>query len=169
MSPAQIAACEGFLVISRAKNGAGEIPGAANSPHVLECLATVAKPAWARLGLLKDETPWCSAHVNWCVTQSGMVGTNKANARSWLKWGEPLPFATVEDFDALPDGCVLIFKRGAVPWNGHVAFKARRVARFARCQGGNQHNRVCEAPYALSDLIGARVPTVAMLAPELTS
>ena len=35
-----------------------------------------------------DETPWCSAFVNYCMEQAGIRGTRKANARSWLDWGD---------------------------------------------------------------------------------
>lgn len=31
-----------------------------------------------------DETPWCSAFVNWAMVQAGFKGTNSALAASWL-------------------------------------------------------------------------------------
>jgi uncharacterized protein (TIGR02594 family) len=34
-----------------------------------------------------DETPWCSAFVNWVMRQSGRTGTDSAAAKSWLGWG----------------------------------------------------------------------------------
>ena len=49
----------------------------------------------------RDETPWCSSYVNWCVCAYG-IGTGNALARSWLTWG-------VECEPEL--GCVCVIKR----------------------------------------------------------
>jgi uncharacterized protein (TIGR02594 family) len=63
-----------------------------------------------------EEGPWCSAFVNWCLLCGGHRGTGRANARSWLSWGEPLP-----DTERLY-GCVAVFTRPPRPWEGHVGF-----------------------------------------------
>ena len=163
-TPAQLAACEGLLAISRAESGVVESAGDRDNPRILEYLATVSKPGWAKAGLLRDATPWCSAHVNWCALQAKLPGTGLANARSWLAWGDPIAL------DALVPGCVLIFSRPPLPWNGHVALYAgRTLGELIMCQGGNQRDRVCEAPYGRARLLGARVPSLEMLTPELTS
>ena len=94
---------------------------------------------------------WCSAFANWCMREVGQRGTGKANARSWLNWGEilekPIP------------GCVVVFSRPPSPASGHVAFFVREDGpSWIRVLGGNQRNMVCEAPYARARLLGYRWP-----------
>ncbi|MDH3582543.1 MAG: TIGR02594 family protein, partial [Hyphomicrobiales bacterium] len=99
----------------------------------------------------KDETPWCSSFVNWCVEGSGLKGTDSAMARSWLKWGEAL--------ETPREGCVIVFARpGAGPQAGHVGFYVRETAERIRVLGGNQSNQVKESNYGKKDLLGYRWP-----------
>ncbi len=69
-------------------SGVEELPGAAHNPRILEYHRTTTLGHGAAS---KDETPWCSSFVNFCMVMSGFRGTNSASARSWLKWGSGLP------------------------------------------------------------------------------
>jgi len=116
-------------------------PGHSN-PRVDEYLRTV--------GLGDDETAWCSAFVNWSVTQAGIPGTGRANARSWLHWGEAIVDCRL--------GAVAVFSRGSSSWKGHVSFYVGDNGGNLLCLGGNQSNAVCVRPYARSRLLGLRWP-----------
>jgi uncharacterized protein (TIGR02594 family) len=80
-----------------------------NNPRILEYFTTTT------LHTKKESTSWCSAFVNWCMRQSGIVGTRSAAARSWLKWqgGEELEEPRI--------GAVVVFPRPPVVSQGHVA------------------------------------------------
>ena len=74
-----------WLEIAEREQGVAEVPGAGDNPRVVDYLMSTT------LGSLEnqnDETPWCSAFVNWCMEQAGIKGTNSAWARSWLDWGK---------------------------------------------------------------------------------
>ena len=90
-----------WLPIAEKEKGVIEIPGTQNAPRVLEYLKTVTNigPTWTS----KDETPWCSAFVNWCVEKAGFSGTKSALSTSWLKWGQAV--------EKPVKGCLAIFQR----------------------------------------------------------
>lgn len=113
-----------------------------NEERILEYHATTT------LAAKQDEVPWCSSFVNWCITKSGISGTNSALARSWLKWGRTVvtPY----------EGCVVVFSRGTL--GGHVGFFVKEDGEDIQVLGGNQSNRVCVAAYPKSRLLGFREP-----------
>lgn len=99
----------------------------------------------------KDETPWCSSFVNWCVEGGGLKGTDSAMARSWLTWGEKL--------DTPREGCIVVFARPrAGPKSGHVGFFVKETAERIRVLGGNQSNQVKQSNYGKDDWLGYRWP-----------
>ena len=57
-----------------------------------------------------DTDLWCSAFVNFCVTEAGVKGTNNALARSWLGWGD--------DPQQFTPGCIVVLARGSAG-HGH--------------------------------------------------
>ena len=123
-----------------------EAPDLADNPRVQAYLHTVqlAKS-------VHDETPWCSAFVNWCMEQGALRGTKSAAARSWLHWGQPLA--------APKRGCIVVFTRPGMPSNGHVAmFCGFAVSGDLLVLGGNQNNKVCVKAYARARVIGYRWP-----------
>src|SRR5262245_20844734 len=61
--------------------GVKEYTGAADNPRIVEYLTSTTLGSVERSN---DETPWCSAFVNWCVAKSGYEGTDSAWAKSWL-------------------------------------------------------------------------------------
>lgn len=123
-----------------------EVPGAGDSPDIQAYLATCAG------GFDDDETPWCSAFVNWCMTQAGIRGTNRANARSWLSWGKALS-------EPRP-GCVVVLWRDKPNLaKGHVGFFSEMNGSDLVLLGGNQGNAVSFRRYPQYRLLAYRWPS----------
>jgi uncharacterized protein (TIGR02594 family) len=126
--------------------GQHEVKGtSANNPRIQEYLAAASLPHDP------DETPWCSAFVNWCMKQAGIQGTGRANARSWLSWGPCLAKPTY--------GAVTILwrdKRNGA--KGHVAFYTGERQGSLVLLGGNQDNQVKIKDYGSGRLLGYRWP-----------
>jgi uncharacterized protein (TIGR02594 family) len=110
-----------------------------NNPRILEYFTATAKPKkrdWT------EHNSWCSAFVNWCMRQSGVVGTHSAMARSWLHWhgGEVLDEPRI--------GAVVVFPRPPDPDQGHVAMIWGIRARGAfDVLGGNQGGHAANAAH----------------------
>lgn len=81
-----------------------------------------------------DETPWCSAFVNWCHKQVHRPRTSSAMAISWLDWGE--------EVEEPRTGDVVVFRRTSSKWKGHVGFYVRENKKSILVLGGNQSNEV---------------------------
>ncbi len=140
-----------WMKIAEVEKGIIEIPGKASHPRVLQYLAATDLNSRARL---RDETDWCSAFVNWCLTEAGYEGTRSALARSWLDWGQKI--------DSPRKGCIVIFSRGFR--YGHVGFYVAETETDILVLGGNQQNpatkisEVSERLYPKSRLLGYRIP-----------
>jgi len=123
--------------------GVEELPGEDAHPMIVAYLksTTLGKPYNE-----SDETPWCSAFVNWCVEQAGYAGTDSAWARSWLSWGKRI---------AAPkhQGAIVVFSRGS---GGHVGFFIKQDAHNIWILGGNQSNTISIAAYPKTRLLGIR-------------
>jgi len=133
-----------WMPIALQEMGVKEYAGAADNPRIIEYLSsTTLGPA----DRSNDETPWCSAFVNWCVVKAGYEGTDSAWARSWLTWGKEL--------ETPRRGCVTIFSRNV---GGHVAFFIGEGSSGIDVLGGNQSDAVKISTYAHSRLLGYRVP-----------
>ena len=118
-----------------------------HNPRILEYHATTT------LRAQDDETPWCSSFVNWCITQSGIKGTNLAAARSWLKWTQG------EALTQPRKGAITIFWRGSPNGIfGHVAFYLGQTKNHIEVVGGNQGDQISIAKYAKSKFLGYRWP-----------
>jgi uncharacterized protein (TIGR02594 family) len=91
----------------------------------------------------QDETPWCSAFVNWVITKSGRRGTNNAAAISWLKWGAHL---STPRYGAI----VVIYnpnhERGSS--GNHVGFWVSETSTHFKLLGGNQGDKVKYADFS---------------------
>lgn len=139
-----------WLAIAMLEADVAEVPGRGDNPRIVEYLQSTTIPT----ELWHDETPWCSAFVNWVFKQVGISGTDRANARSWQKWGQPLMQPRL--------GCVVILsapERG--PAAGHVGFYVSETPSLISVFGGNQRNQVCVKPYERRRLIGYRWPSEA--------
>jgi uncharacterized protein (TIGR02594 family) len=144
-----------WMPIADKEYGVIEFPGKEHNPRVLEYLATVTNisHAWRS----QDETPWCSAFVNWCVEKAGYVGTKSALSTSWLKWGKAI--------NQPIKGCIAVFSRDG---GGHVGFffdqTPTLTETYINILGGNQEHMetaigaVNLRHYLKSRLLGYRIP-----------
>lgn len=134
--------------------GVHEVPGTKANPRItgyFKATSLAGNPLAS-----SDETAWCSAFVCWCMEQSGIRSTRNTMARSWLKWGTPLPLDQEP-----PYGAVCIFWRG-LPQSasGHVGLYAGSEGPSIWVLGGNQFNSVSFAKYPRMRLLGYRWPAV---------
>ncbi len=128
--------------------GTKEISGAKHNPVIVEMLRYVG----IRWG--GDETPWCAAFVNWVLENAGVDGTGSAMARSFMRWGEDIPFA-----QAKPGDIVVLWRKSKTSASGHVGFLQAFEGRYIRILGGNQGNRVSSKRYPLRRLLSVRRQT----------
>jgi uncharacterized protein (TIGR02594 family) len=127
--------------------GQKEIPGVKDNPFILRVLRALDS------SIRSEETPWCSAFVNFCAREAGYESTGKLNARSWLKVGELIPL------DQARLGDVVILWRGSKDgWMGHVAFLDHYNERrgLLYLLGGNQSDQVNITSYGTDRLLGIR-------------
>lgn len=126
--------------------GLKEYPGAKHNAEVVKMFADSGH-SWVK----DDETPWCAAFVGSVLAECGIKGTGALDARSYMKWGEPV------DLNAAQKGDVVVFWRGSKSgWQGHVAFFDRAEGNEIYVLGGNQGNTVSVAPYSRDRLLGVR-------------
>ncbi len=123
--------------------GIQEVPGDGDNPRIIEYHKETTLLA------KDDEVPWCSAFVNWCCEQSSDDGTNLANARSWLTWGEH------QIMPRTGDVCVL-WRKSPTDWRGHVGFYIGGNFNYVALLGGNQSNKVCVREYPMKRVLGFR-------------
>lgn len=86
----------GWIDTARGELGVHEIAGAHHNPKIMgyihTCLNIQQTAAQRRYVEREGEegVEWCSAFVNWCLGQNGVLGTADARASSWQTWGIPL-------------------------------------------------------------------------------
>lgn len=107
-----------------------------NNPRILEYFAATATK---KKGQWTESNSWCSAFVNWCMRQSGIVGTHSAMARSWLHWRNG------EKLDQPRIGAVVVFPRPPDPGQGHVAIVWNIRDNHLDVLGGNQGAHAAKA------------------------
>jgi uncharacterized protein (TIGR02594 family) len=142
-----------WMEIAEKEIGQKEIRGEEN-PRIIEYHSTTTLKA------KEDEVPWCSAFVNWCIVQAGIIGTNSAAAKSWLSWGE--------EIDVPVPGCICVIhkkvkgedKNTGSSSGYHVAFYRREDANRIWLLGGNQGNQVKETSFSFLnyEVCGYRMP-----------
>jgi len=119
--------------------------GDSSNPRIEEYHRAISDRSW------NDKVPWCSSYLNWCMLRAGIPGTGSALARSWLTWGEPLPFARI--------GCVVVlWHEQPDSWKGHVGLFLREENGHVYLWGGNQLGAVREHHYPVDRVIGYRWP-----------
>lgn len=135
--------------------GLKEFPGTAHNPAVLAMLKL--DNDWPQT----DETPWCSAFVNYIAWLLRLPRSKSLLARSWLSVGETLDYDQAEQgFD------VVILKRGEgeqpgpddLTAPGHVGFFGGWANGMSRVMvlGGNQGNQVSIISYSTFNILGLR-------------
>lgn len=115
------------------------------------------------LGVDPVRVEWCAAFVNASLHAAGQPGSetvsaNPLMARSFLDWGEPVPFK--DDPDSPRIGDIAIFPRGRYSWQGHVGFymgtSTINGVAYWKILSGNQSNQVTVSYYPASRAIGLR-------------
>ena len=141
-----------WMAMAEQEKGVSEVPGSGNNPRVLEYLQSTTNLNQSATS--RDETPWCSAFVNWCLALAGYERTQNALARSWLTWGQAITTPR--------RGCIVVFQREKK--FGHVGFYLEETDSHIKVLGGNQQNletkifEVSEKYYPKSELLGYRIP-----------
>jgi uncharacterized protein (TIGR02594 family) len=113
--------------------GIKEKSGSAANPRILEYFKSTT------LKTTSDETPWCAAFVNWCLTQTGITGTRSAAAASWINWG------TSKGAQA---GAITVIHNSRMAntslsrSGNHVGFLVEETSTHYVLIGGNQSNEV---------------------------
>jgi uncharacterized protein (TIGR02594 family) len=126
--------------------GIEEWPGARHNPVIQGMFAAVGhRPDEP------DETPWCAAFVGAVLAELGLPHTGRLNARSYLDWGQP-----VEMRAARPGDVCILWRGQPQGWQGHVGFVVRFDGDRVILRGGNQGNRVSDAGYPVSRILGFR-------------
>lgn len=146
--PPQNAPAWMFHAFAEYKAGVKEVAGKTANPRIVEYFK--ATNLGANPIAFSDETPWCSAFVNFIMQQSGQKSTRSAMARSWMNWGK----------QAKPEyGAVTVFWRtDPKSISGHVAFYVGEEGSNIWVLGGNQFNSVSFAKYPRQRLLGYRMP-----------
>ena len=133
-----------WMEVAIAESGQREIPGPRHNERILEY------HRWTSLQASDDETPWCSAFVNWCMGKAGFAGTNSAAARSWLTWGQRIEPRY---------GCIAVLWRGSpASAQGHVGFYVGEDDGYISLLGGNQGDRVSIAKFPKTRVLAFRWP-----------
>ena len=141
------------LEIAQRFIGIAEVDGPVSDPHVLAMLRLDAK--WVE----DDETPWCSAFVNYVAWLLRLPRSKSLAARSWLNVGLPVMLDEAE-----PAFDVVILKRGSgkqpgpevTRAPGHVGFFAAQEGARIWMLGGNQSDSVNVQSYPEGRLLGVR-------------
>lgn len=132
--------------------GTDEVAGALDNPQIMAMLKLDA--SWPE----HDETPWCSAFVNYVAWLLDLPRSKSLRARSWLRVGRPVEEPSV-GFD------VAILTRGSGPQPGSDVINAPGHVGFVAGQGrdgkilllgGNQGNTVNVRGYSKMRLLGLR-------------
>jgi uncharacterized protein (TIGR02594 family) len=125
--------------------GLEEWPGAASNPAVDKMFEDVGH-GWA-----DDSTPWCAAFVGSVLASLGLPHTGKLNARSYENYGSKVSIQNAQPGD------IVVFWRGSPSsWQGHVAFLVRFDGNKVIVRGGNQGNKVSDAPYPIDRIVAIR-------------
>ena len=136
--------------------GVSEIPGTeANNETIMEYSRALGLEEWIH----DDETPWCSAFVNFVAWILRLPRSKSLLARSWLRIGIP-----VKLHDARAENDIVILQRGAEPQPGphiiqapgHVGFFAGVESDDVMLLGGNQNNEVNISYYPIHKILGIR-------------
>lgn len=96
-----------------------------------------------------DDVHWCSAFVNWCITDTGLEGTDSPRARSWETWGS-------EVIDTPQTGDIVVLSRTSNPALGHVGFHVMGANGQVSLLGGNQDDSVNITTYSESRIVSIR-------------
>lgn len=133
------------LSMARRFLGVKELAGEHSNPLVLAMLKL--DNNW----VADDETPWCSAFVNFIAFLLDTPRTHSLAARSWLQLNTAIRLSEVRaGWD------VVVLSRGANPTAGHVGFYVAHSASTVSLLGGNQGDSVSVATFDIARIVGIR-------------
>lgn len=141
------------LLIAQRFMGLKEMAGTASNPLILGMLQLDTK--WVQA----DQTPWCSAFVNFVFFLLGLPRSRSLAARSWLLVGLSVPLS-----EAQPGHDVVILQRGTgtqppatvIAAPGHVGLYVGHDATTVTLLGGNQGDSVNVQSFPKSRILGIR-------------
>ena len=134
--------------------GVKEINGVLDNPMILAMLQL--DQSWPQ----NDETPWCSAFVNYICWLLGLPRSMSLAARSWLLVGKEIKCR--QDVSIGFD--VIILNRGdgeqpdatVINAPGHVGFFDGFMSGKIRLLAGNQNNQVNVTEFSMDRILGIR-------------
>ena len=128
--------------------GIKEIPGEKHNKQVVNL--------FHELGfthLNTDETPWCSAFMNFCAKKNGAKYAVGLRARNWMNCGQPANPPKV--------GNIVVFGWGGKGSTaGHVGIFICQDGENTYCLGGNQTDEVNITQFCTKDVLGYRKLTL---------
>jgi uncharacterized protein (TIGR02594 family) len=148
---------EGLTAIEVAKKfiGVKEIPGVNHNGKIVDMLRL------DDISQATDETPWCSAFVNYVCWLQGLERSKSLSARSWLKIGREIDIES-----AAPGNVIVVLKRGVgnqpgkevLQAPGHVGFfnGLTDLRKRISVLGGNQSDSVKISSFPLDLLLSCR-------------
>lgn len=100
--------------------------------------------------VVKD--PWCAVWIGVELEEDRFTSTKKANARSYLNWGSPVPEGEEQEGD------IVIFWRGKRNdgVTGHIGFILEADPSGFTVLGANQGDKVCIQRFSRQKLLGVR-------------
>jgi uncharacterized protein (TIGR02594 family) len=116
--------------------------GQGDNPRILEYLRSTGIAG----SMLKDETAWCAAFVNWCVKSSGFTGKGSARVADWHSWGRSV-------VPAYGSVCILQPLTVDQASSGHIGFLHAMDGDSVWLLSGNSKNQVRISAYPMSKLI----------------
>jgi uncharacterized protein (TIGR02594 family) len=132
-----------WLDIARGELGQKEKKGEkVNNDRIIEYHGST------RLKAKTDETPWCSAFVNWVMEKAGYKGTDSAKALSWQTYGTKTDGPVV--------GAIAVIDHGG--GKGHVGFVVGKDGDKVVLLGGNQKDSVRYSTYPADKISEYRLP-----------
>lgn len=104
-----------------------------------------------------DETPWCSAFMNYTHAKAGYLYTGSLSARSWLDYGFPIT-------NPKPGDVTILWRESRSSWKGHVAYFVRYNEDKSKVllYGGNQYNMITLSWYPSYRVLGFRQSEIDM-------
>ncbi len=125
--------------------GINEVAGIGSHPTILGWIKK-----WFSWATNDGEIAWCAIFINEMLKLSGIEGTGKANAKSFLNWGTKA--------ENPQKGDIVVFDRGKQgSWQGHVGlFIGLAGNGYIYVLGGNQSNGVNIKKYSTSRFRGYR-------------
>jgi len=135
-----------LIKIALSQYGIAEFPGDEHNPEILKWFHETGH-TWVS----EDETPSCSAFVNWCAMKAGLDAGTSLVARDGLKVGIP-----IKREDLILGDVVFFWRESIDSWKGHKAFFIRDAGKNLWVFGANQSNRTQISAYRQERVLGYR-------------